>query len=340
MLCCRQRPSNIDASEGALEELVRIVAQIRDAWPEVRILVRGDSGFCREAIMAWCEANAVDYVFGVARDARLVRKIARQMRRSRRRCVTTGRFRDFRHQTLTSWSRSRRVVSKAEVLPGLRGANPRFVVTSLSVREIGARALYENLYCARGDMENRIKEQQLDLFADRTLTATMWANQLRLYFSAVAGILLQTVRSVGLAGTALSRAQYGTIRARLLKVACQLRLSVRRVRLALSSVHPRQYLFGHVALALRRAAAADPAPHRSHRALAGPASAELCLKPLPTADDSVLFSRLAVRGSLKCCRRGTYPRNPRRKPKNAARFNARRCNRRLGELSGLELSLV
>ena len=203
MLCCRQRPSNIDASEGALEELVRIVAQIRDAWPEVRILVRGDSGFCREAIMAWCEATAVDYVFGVARDARLVRKIARQMRRSRRRCVTTGRF-----------------------------------------------------------------------------------------------------------------------------------------RLALSSVHPRQYLFGHVALALRRAAAADPAPHRSHRALAGPASAELCLKPLPTADDSVLFSRLAVRGSLKCCRRGTYPRNPRRKPKNAARFNARRCNRRLGELSGLELSLV
>ena len=260
VLCCRLRPSNIDASEGALDELVRIVAQIREAWPEVRILVRGDSGFCREAIMAWCEANAVDYVFGIARNARLVRKIARQMRRSRSRCVTTGRpsrrFRDFRHRTLTSWSRSRRVVGKAEVLPGLRGANPRFVVTSLSVREIGARALYEDLYCARGDMENRIKEQQLDLFADRTSTATMRANQLRLYFSAFAGILLQTVRSVGLAGTALSRAQYGTIRARLLKVACQLRLSVRRVRLSLSSVHPRQDLFGHVALALRRAAAA------------------------------------------------------------------------------------
>ena len=203
------------------------------------------------------------------------------------------------------------------MLPGLRGTNPRFVVTSLSAREIGARALYEDLYCARGDIENRIKEQQLYLFADRTSTATIWANQLRLYFSAVAGILPQTVRSVGLAGTALFRAQYGTIRARLLKVACQLRLSVRRIRLALSSVHPRQDLFRHLALALRRAAA------------------KLCLKPLPTADDSVLFSRLAVRGSPKCCRGGTDPRNPRRKPENAARFNARRCNLGLGERSGL-----
>ncbi len=184
------RPSNVDASEGALDELVRIVAQIREAWPDVRILARGDSGFCREALMAWCEDSGVDYVFGVARNARLVRKIARQMRRSRSRCVTTGRpsrrFRDFRHRTLTSWSRSRRVVGKAEMLPGLRGANPRFVVTSLSGREIGARALYEDLYRARGDMENRIKEQQLDLFADRTSTATMRANQLRLHFSAFA----------------------------------------------------------------------------------------------------------------------------------------------------------
>ncbi len=160
----------------------------------------------------------------------------------------------------------------------------RFVVTSLSVREIGARELYEDLYCARGDMENRIKEQQFDLFAD----------------------------------TALSRAQYGTIRARLLKVACKLRLSVRRVRLALSSVHPRQDLFRQVAPALRRAAAA------------------LCLKSLPTADDSVLFSRLAVRGSPECCRRCTDPRNPRRKPENAANFNARRCNLGLGERSGLD----
>ena len=165
--------------------------------------------------MAWCEANAVDYVFGLARNARLIRKIARQMRRSWSRRMTTGlpsrRFRDFRYRTLTSWSRSRRVVGKAEVLLGLRGANPRFVVTSLSVRKIGTRALYEDLYCARGDMENRIKEQQHDLFGDRTSTATMRANQLRLYFSTVAGILLQTVRSVGLAGTAMSRAQYGTI---------------------------------------------------------------------------------------------------------------------------------
>ncbi len=264
MLCCRLRPSNVDASEGALDELVRIVAQVREPWPDVRILVRRDSGFCRDAIMAWCEANGVDCMFGVARNARLVRKITRQMRRSRSRCLTTGRpsrrFRDFRHRTLTS--RSRRVVGKAKVLPELRGADARFVVTSLSGRVTGACALCEDLYCARSDMENRIKDQQLWLFADRTSSATMRASQLRLHFSAFAGILLQTVRSVGLAGTALSRAQYGTTRARLLKVACQLRLGVRRVRLSLSSVHPRQELFGHVALA-------------------GPASAEPCPKPSP-----------------------------------------------------------
>ena len=257
VLCSRLRSSNIDASSGSVTELTRIVGQIRASWPTTRILVRGDSGFCREEIMAWCEAHDVDYVFGLARTPRLVARIGRQMRRSHSRCVTTGRasrrFRDFRYRTLTSWSRSRRVVGKAEVLAGRRGRNPRFVVTSLKRQQIGARELYEDLYCARGDMENRIKEQQLDLFADRTSTATMRANQLRLYFSVFAGILLQIIRNVGLAGTKLARIQYGTIRVTLLKIACQIRLSVCRV---LSSIYPRQHLFAQVALALRRAAAA------------------------------------------------------------------------------------
>ncbi len=260
VLCSRLRSSNIDASSGSVTELTRIVGQIRASWPTTRILVRGDSGFCREEIMAWCEANDVDYLFGLARTPRLVAQIGRQLRRSHSRCVTTGRasrrFRDFRYRTLTSWSRSRRVVGKAEVLAGRRGRNPRFVVTSLTRRQIGARELYEDLYCARGDMENRIKEQQLDLFADRTSTATMRANQLRLYFSVFAGILLQIIRDVGLAGTKLARAQYGTIRVTLLKIACQVRLSVRRVLFSLSSIYPRQHLFAQVALALRRAAAA------------------------------------------------------------------------------------
>ncbi len=260
----RLRPSDIDASHGALEELARIVAVIRGAWPSVRITVRGDSGFRRDGIMAWCGASGVDFVFGLARNPRLERRIGRQMRRSRSRCVATGepsrRFTGFGYRTLSTWSRSRRVVAKAEALPGPRGDNPRFTVTSLPGSESGNRALYEDLHCARGDMENRIKEQQLELFADRTSTATMRANQLRVYLSAFAGMLVRTVRAVGLAGTDLARAQPGAIRARLLKVACQLRVSVRRIRLSLSSVHPYRGLFRRAVAALRLAAAARASP--------------------------------------------------------------------------------
>ena len=271
VLCSRLRTADIDASEGALDEVIRIVGQIREAWPDTRILLRGDSGFCRDEIMDWCERNGVGFVFGLARNPRLVREIQRQMRRSRSRCVATGeasrRFRSFRYRTRSSWSRTRRVVGKAEVLPGHGGDNPRFVVTSLPGRRIDARALYEDLYCARGDMDSRIKEQQRELFADRTSCETMRANQLRLYLSAFAGILMRTIRAFGLAGTPMARAQPGTIRAMLLKVACLVRVSVRRIRVSLSSVFPHREIFAAAAAALRRAAR-PPRPAVSGEALA------------------------------------------------------------------------
>ncbi len=271
VLLARLRPANIDASEGSVEALAEIVERIRSRWPETAIIVRGDSGFCRESLMAWCEANGVDYVLGLARNSRLVERIAGPLERSRRRAIASGkpsrRFRDFRYRTRSSWSRTRRVVGKAEWLPGPGGANPRFVVTSLPKDRFTARNLYEKLYCARGDMENRIKEQQLELFADRTSTATMRANQLRLYLSAFAGALLRTVRAIGLAGTDMARAQCGTIRTRLLKVACRVTVSVRRVRLSLSSVFPLQDLFARAVAALLAAPSPqvpppqpDPAP--------------------------------------------------------------------------------
>ena len=186
ILCSRLRPANVDPAAGAEEELAR--ERIRGRWPGTRIVVRGDGGFCRDDLMTWCEDNGVDYLFGLSRNARLTERIGRQLRKSRSRCVSTGaasrRFCDFRYRTRTSWSRTRRVVAKG--LPGPRGLNARFVVTSLGCKRAGARVLYEKLYCARGEMENRIKEQQLDLFADRTSTATMRANQLRLDFATFA----------------------------------------------------------------------------------------------------------------------------------------------------------
>ena len=262
VLCARLRPADIDASAGSVAELSRVIGQIRSRWPHTRVVVRGDSGFCRDELMTWCEAHGVDFVFGLARNERLQRAIARQMRRSRSRCVASGepsrRFRDFRYRTRESWSRSRRVVGKAEWLPGPRGANPRFVVTSLNQDRFTAQALYEELYCARGDMENRIKEQQLDLFADRTSTGTMQANQLRLYFSAFAGILMLIIRRFGLAGTALASAQCGTIRTRLLKVAGTVKVTVRKIWVSLSSVYPWQELFARVVARLDAAARASP----------------------------------------------------------------------------------
>jgi hypothetical protein len=240
LLCARLRPSNQDAAAGSVEELERIVAQIRKRWPKTRIMIRGDAGFCREAIMAWCEANQVHYVLGLARNKRLQRALGKEMEAAHAAHERTGkparRFRDFRYRTRTSWSCERRVVGKAEYLPNK--ANPRFVVTSLSPRQARAKRLYEKLYCARGDMENRIKEQQLGLFADRTSSATMRANQLRLYFSSFAYVLMQGLRRLGLTGTAYASAQSTTIRLKLLKIGARIRITVRKVWLSFSEAYP------------------------------------------------------------------------------------------------------
>ncbi len=246
LLAAKLRRSNIDASAGAVDEVARIVAQIRECWPRVRILLRADSGFAREGLMAWCEAHRVDYVFGLARNARLVDHIHVELAWAQDEAGRTGeparRFADFRWTTLDSWSRRRRVVAKAEWMPGrgAGGANPRFVVTSLKPAEYGARTLYEDLYCARGEMENRIKECQLDLFADRTSAATMRANQLRLWFASMAYVLIAALRRIGLRHTQFAAATSGTIRRKLLKIGAQVRLSHRRVKVAMASAHPWQ----------------------------------------------------------------------------------------------------
>jgi len=245
-LCARLRPSNIDASAGALEEVQRIVGQLRERWPEVHITLRADSGFCREPIMAWAEATpAVDYVFGLTKYEPLKRQLADAMTEARRQHEETGKparvFAELKYRTQRSWSRTRRVVGKAEYLE--KGENPRFVVTSFSKRQWEKRALYEELYCGRGEMENRIKEQQLELFADRTSTGKMQSNQLRLYFSTFAYQLLEALRRLGLEGTRMARAQCGTIRLRLLKIGALIRISTRRILIALTSSCPDQDLF-------------------------------------------------------------------------------------------------
>lgn len=240
LLCARLRPSDRDAATGSVEELSRIVTQIRTRWPKTRIVIRGDSGFCRETIMTWCEANEVRYVLGLARNRRLQRALGKEMHEARDEQQRTGkparRFADLCYRTRKSWSRERRVVAKAEHLQNK--ANPRFVVTNLSARQAKAKRLYEQLYCARGDMENRIKEQQLGLFADRTSTATMRANQLRLYFSSFAYVLMHGLRRLGLAGTAYAKAQSSTIRVRLLKIGARIRITVRKVWLSFSQAYP------------------------------------------------------------------------------------------------------
>ena len=248
LLCARLRPSNIDASAGALEEVQRIVAQIRQSWPPVQIVLRGDGGFSRDAIMTWCEANQVDYVFGLAKNKRLNKIIGRQLHEAQQQYEQTKKaarvFAEFRYQTRKSWHAERRVVAKAEHLD--KGANPRFVVSSLSVEQREARALYEELYCGRGEMENRIKEQQLALFADRTSTSLLRSNQLRLYFSSFAYCLLQALRRLGLRGTEMAQAQCQTIRLKLLKIGAQIRITVRKVWVSLAGGYPYAALFTQV----------------------------------------------------------------------------------------------
>ena len=248
LLCARLRTADRDGAAGTVEELACIIERIRVRWPAVRIIVRGDGGFCREALMSWCEGQGVDYVLGLAKNDRLKGLIAEELQQAQAGYESSGEatrvFRECRYQTLESWSRERRVVGKAEHLS--KGANPRFIVSSIPSEEYDARTLYEDLYCARGDMENRIKEQQLALFADRTSTHEMHANQLRLYFSSFAYVLMQTLRWLALQGTALARAQCGTIRLKLLKVGVQVRISVRKVWLAFAESYPYAALFRQV----------------------------------------------------------------------------------------------
>ncbi len=257
LLAAKLRRSDVDGAAGAVEEVARIVSQIRARWPRVRILLRGDSGFCREELMAWCEANRVDYVFGLARNPRLTAEIATEMAAARAAAERTGkparRFKDFRWSTLDSWSRIRRVIGKAEWTEG--EANPRFIVTSLTAAEIDARRLYERVYCARGEMENRIKECQLDLFADRTSAATMRANQLRLWFASFAYVLLCALRRIGLAFTQFAQASCGSIRLKLLKIGALVKISLRRIHVAIASACPYQHEFALAHALLRRAGA-------------------------------------------------------------------------------------
>src|SRR6267142_4845168 len=254
LLLARQRCANVAGSVGAVEEMARIVAQIRQSWPRVRITLRADSGFSNDALMAWCEANRVDYVFGLARNVRLQAVLAEPLAEAGRLCLASGKparvFHDFRYRTLDSWSRERRVVGKAEHT--LEGANPRFVVTSLERTRLDARALYEDLYCARGEAENRIGEQ-FELFADRASSATLQANQLRLTFSAIAYVLVDTLRRVGLRHTQFADAAVATIRLKLLKLGAQVRKSVRRIHFAIASGCPNKIEFELAYLFLRRA---------------------------------------------------------------------------------------
>ncbi len=252
LLCARLRPSNQDASAGSEAEVERVVEQIRQRWPRVQIVLRADSGFCREKLMGWCEKHRVDYVFGLARNQRLGRAIGKQMQQAQQEHQRTGEaarvFRDFSYRTHKNWSRKRRVVGKAEYLD--KGENPRFVVTSLREKAWPAQKLYQQLYCARGEMENRIKEQ-LSLFSDRLSTETMRANQLRLYFSSLAYVLLHALRRLALGGTEWAHAQVGTLRLRLLKIAAQVRISARRIWVRYSRAYPWPRMFASAWNALR-----------------------------------------------------------------------------------------
>lgn len=247
------RPANIDACTGLLKHLERIVTHLRQYWPQVQIVIRGDSGFCRDYLMRWCESNGVDFLLGLAKNQRLLKILGKERHEAQELFLQTQNparvFKDFSYSTKKSWSRPRRVVGKAEHLP--QGANPRFVVTSLNADEFRAATLYEDEYCARGVMENRIKETKLYLFADRVSCATLRANQIRLNLSIVAYILMRALRQFGLKQTEMEQAQCDTIRVKLLKIGAIVKVSVRRVYLALSEACPFQDLFRRVCDNLR-----------------------------------------------------------------------------------------
>src|SRR5437764_1105551 len=262
LLAAKLRPASVDAAAGAVEEVARIVAQIRDRWANVRIMLRADSGFAREELMAWCEANSVHFLFGLQQNKRLVAEVAGELARAEAKSRRTEKparfFKEFMYRTRRSWSRRRRVIGKAEFTKS--EANPRFVVTSLTRAECKPKHLYEKLYCARGEMENRIKECQLDLYADRTSTATMRANQLRLWLASFAYILVCAVRRIGLHHTPFANATCGSIRLKLLKLGAYVRVSIRRIKFALASSCPVAVVWGQAATRLNAAASARGSP--------------------------------------------------------------------------------
>jgi Transposase DDE domain group 1 len=253
LLVAKLRPANIDAAAGSMEEVARIVAHVRKAWPEVEIWLRADSGFARDDMMSWCEQSRVEYVFGMARNKRLEPMIADELRQAKATFEATKKparvFKELDYRTKKSWSQNRRVVAKAEHLE--KGTNPRFIVTSLSAEKIAGQELYEKIYCARGEMENRIKECQLDLYADRTSAATMRANQIRLWFASLAYVLMEAVRRLALLGTDMADARACSIRLRLLKLGAVVTVSVRRIRIAFATACPAKALFTTVIVRLR-----------------------------------------------------------------------------------------
>ena len=253
VLCARLREANQDAAAGSVTEIKRIVEQIRASWPEVKIMLRGDSGFCREELIRWCENNKVDFVIGLARNPVLAAKIEGELKQAQEQWDKTQQparvFADFMHETKSgSWSQPRRVVAKAEHIDGKQ--NPRFVVTSLNAKQWPAQKLYEQDYCGRGDMENRIKEQ-FCLFADRVSAESMRANQMRVYFSVITYVLVSGLRRLGLKGTELATAQVSTIRIKLFKIGAQIRITVRKFWISMSSAFPEQAMFAQVLLNLR-----------------------------------------------------------------------------------------
>jgi hypothetical protein len=262
LLLAKLRRADRDPAAGTVEEVVRLVARIRARWPKMRIVLRADADFARDDLMAWCEAGDVDFVLGVGRNERLMAEIAPELDRVAAKSARTGqperRFKSFMWTTRRTWSRPRRVVAKIEWTK--EGANPRFVVTSLTRRQCKAKDLYETVYCARGDMENRIKECQLDLFADRTSAATIRANQLRLWFYSMAYVLLCALRRIGLHDSDLAEATCGTIRLKLLKIGALVRISVRRIRIAMSSACPSAQIWAVAAVRLALAARARAGP--------------------------------------------------------------------------------
>src|ERR1700729_3165779 len=262
LLDAKLRRASVDAADGAVEAVARIVKQIRCRWPQVRILVRADSGFARDDLMAWCENNGVDFLFGLAQNERLNAMIADELAQAEAKSARTGKparyFKEFRWQTRRSWSRERRVIAKAEHTGD--DANPRFVVTSLKRSQCKPKYLYEKLYCARGEMENRIKECQLDLYADRTSTATMRANQLRLWFASMAYVLLCALRRIGLQGSDFAKATCGTLRLKLLKIGALVSVSVRRIKIAMASGCPAAAVWGDAARRLNAVADARGSP--------------------------------------------------------------------------------